>query len=142
MANNKNNKLNQWSLTLLRLVLGIIFIYHGYLKLFVPGGFVGTVDFFTKVGIIMPKTSALLVGVAEFFGGIFLIVGMITRWTVLILIFEMLIAFFTVHLRNGFLVSIGGYEFVLLILAGLVVVLVNDAGRISLGRLFKQKWLH
>lgn len=116
-------------------------LYHGYLKLFVPGGFVGTVDFFTKVGIIMPKISALVVAVAELLGGIFLILGMITKWTSLVLIFEMLVAFFMVHLKNGLLVSKGGYEFVLLILAGLVVVLVNGAGKISVGKLFKSKSL-
>ena len=67
---------------------------------------------------------------------------MITKWTALVLVFEMLVAFFVVHLKNGLLVSKGGYEFVLLLLAGLVTILVNGAGKISLGRLFKQKWLH
>ncbi|MEK6983277.1 MAG: DoxX family protein [Nanoarchaeota archaeon] len=138
----KSNNLKQWSLTLLRLVVGVIFLYHGYLKLFVPGGFVGTVDFFTKIGIIMPNISALVVAVAEFFGGLFLILGMLTKWSSLVLMVNMLVAFFMVHLKNGFLVSNGGYEFVLSILAGLIVILVNGAGKLSVGKLFKLKWLH
>ena len=54
----------------------------------------------------------------------------------------MLIAFLMVHLKNGLLVSKGGFEFVLLILAGLVVVLVNGAGELSVGKkFFKNKQL-
>ena len=137
-----NNKLNQWSLTLLRVVLGFIFAYHGYAKLFVPGGFMGTVNFFTSIGLVAPKISALIVAVAEFLGGIFLLLGLLTRWTTLVIIFEMLVAFFMVHLKNGFFVSKGGYELVLIILGALVITLVNGAGKIALGKLFKNKWLH
>ena len=138
MANGDNNNIGQWSLALLRIVLGVIFAYHGYLKLFAPGGFKGTVDFFTLIGIPVPGYSALLVSVAEFFGGLLLIFGLITRWTTLILLFQMLVAFFKVHLKNGFLVSKGGYEFVLLILVALVVVLVNGAGKLSVGKKYFQ----
>lgn len=141
MANNKNG-MSQWTLTLLRVVLGIIFAYHGYLKLFVPGGFTGTVGFMTSLGMPVPTYTALLVSVVEFVGGIFLILGMVTRWSTILLVIEMLVAFFMVHLKNGFLVSQGGYEFVLLLLAGLVVVLVNGAGMYSVGKkYFKNKHL-
>lgn len=135
------NNLSQWSLTLLRAALGFIFAYHGYLKLFVPGGFAGTVGFFTMLKIPVPLYSALLVSVVEFAGGIFLLLGMITKWSSLLLLIDMLVAFFMVHLKNGFSVSKGGYEFVLVLLAGLVVVLVNGAGKLSLGKLFKKKYL-
>ncbi|MBI2650645.1 DoxX family protein [Candidatus Woesearchaeota archaeon] len=130
------NSFNQWSLTLLRAVLGVILAYHGYLKLFVPGGLPGTAAFFAQVGIPMANVSAVVVAFAEFFGGLFLLLGMVTKWTALVLIFEMLVAFFMVHWKNGLLVSKGGYEFVLLILAGLVVVLVNGAGKLSVGKKF------
>lgn len=134
------NGLSQWTLGLLRVVLGVIFAYHGYLKLFAPGGFTGTVGFLTSLGIILPKYSALLVAVVEFLGGIFLLLGMVTKWSSLLLIIDMLVAFFMVHLKNGLLVSKGGYEFVLVLLAGLVVVLVNGAGSLSLGKkIFKGK---
>ena len=139
MPNNK--KISQWSITLLRVVIGFIFLYHGYLKLFVPGVFVGTIGFFTKVGIIAPQISALVVSFAEFFGGLFLILGMITRWATFALIFEMLVAFFTIHIKNGILVSSNGYEFVLLIMTALLLIHINGAGRLSLGKLFKKKIL-
>ena len=135
------NNLNQWSLTLLRVVLGVIFAYHGYLKLFAPDGFSGTVTFFTMIKIPFPLYSALLVSVVEFVGGIFLILGMVTKISSLLLLVNMLVAFFTVHLKNGFLVSKGGYEFALVLIAALVVVLVNGAGKLSVGKLFKSKIL-
>ena len=138
-----DNKFNQWTLTLLRVVLGVIFTYHGYLKLFVIGGLPGTAAFFAQVGIPLPNYAAVVVSFAEFFGGLFLILGVVTKWTTLVLTFQMLIAFLMVHLKNGLLVSKGGFEFVLLILAGLVVVLVNGAGELSVGKkFFKNKQLH
>ena len=48
----------------------------------------------------------------------------------------MLVAFLKVHLKNGLLISNGGYEFVLALLAALAVVLVNGAGALSFGKRF------
>ena len=137
----KNNKLNQWSLTLLRVTVGIIFIYHGYFKLFVSGGFNGTIDFLTQIGVPYPIYFALIVGVAEFFGGILLLIGLFTRLASLVLITDMLVAFFKVHLKQGFFITpkTYGYEFVLLILATLFALLIGGSGMISVGRLFKRK---
>ena len=135
----KNNSVSQWSLTLLRVVLGIVFAYHGYLKLIVPGGFIGTVQFFTAIKIPLPVYSALLVGAVELFGGLFLLLGVLTRLSSILLIINMLVAFFMVHLKNGLLVSKGGYEFVLILIAGLVVIVTSGAGKLSIGKLFKNK---
>lgn len=135
----KNNSISQWSLTLLRVVLGIIFAYHGYLKLFVPSGFTGTVQFFAAIKIPLPVYSALVVSVVEFFGGLFLILGLLTKWSSILLLIDMLVALFVVHLRNGLLVSKGGYEFVLVLISGLVVIVTSGAGKISIGKLFKSK---
>ena len=135
----KNNNMGEWSLVLLRVVLGVIFLYHGYLKLFVAGGFPGTVNFLTSLGIPVPVYSALLVSVVEFAGGLFLILGVVTRWSSVLLLANMLVALFLVHLKNGLLVSNGGYEFVLVLIAGLAVVFASGAGNLSLGSRFKNK---
>ena len=138
------NKFNQWSLTLLRVVLGVIFTYHGYGKLLVKGGLPATSQFFAVVGIPMANYAAVLVAFLEFFGGLLLILGLFSRLVSVALIIEMLVAFYKVHLNQGFFISpqAYGYEFILLILAVLVVILVNGAGEISLGKkLFKKKWL-
>lgn len=141
----KNNNFNQWSLTLLRVVLGIIFAYHGYVKLFVKGQLVGTATSFAQVGIPLANVSAVVVAFAEFIGGLLLLIGLLTRWTSLVLIFEMLVAFFKVHLKSGFFISSKayGYEFVLLILAALFVILINGAGALSFGKkFFRSKHLY
>ena len=75
------NNLSQWTLALLRIVLGVIFTYHGYLKLFVPGGLPGTATFFAQVGIPLANVSAVVAAFAEFFGGLFLLLGMVTKWS-------------------------------------------------------------
>lgn len=136
-----NNKLNNWSLTILRIVLGVIFTYHGYTKLFVAGGFSGTVGFFTAIKIPLPIFSALLVSVVEFAGGLLLLAGLLVRLASVALIIEMLVAFFKVHLKMGFMITqtAYGYEFILLILASLIVVLVNGAGKLTIKEIFKGK---
>ena len=141
----KNNGLNQWSLTLLRVVLGVIFLYHGYLKLFAPGGFTGTVGFLTALKIPLPHYAALFISLVEFVGGILLLIGLLTRGASVLLFIEMLVAFFKVHIKLGLVISqqAYGYEFIMLILAVLVVIMANGPGRFSIGKmLFRKKSLH
>lgn len=139
------NNLNQWTLTLLRVVLGVIFTYHGYGKLFVKGSLPMTAQFFAAIGIPLANYAAVLVAFLEFVGGLLLIFGLLTRWISVLLIIEMLVALFKVHLKQGFLIMppAYGYEFILLILVVLVVILINGPGGFSFGRkLFKNKQLH
>ena len=139
------NNFNQWTLILLRVVLGVIFTYHGYFKLFMKGGLPGTAQFFAAIGIPLANYAAVLVAFLEFFGGLLLILGLLTRWISVLLIIEMLVAFFKVHLKQGLLITpqAYGYEFILLILTVLVVLLVNGAGELSLGKkFFKSKHLN
>ena len=126
---------------LLRIVVGVIFFYHGYLKLFVPGGFSGFVKMLEGLGVPFPIISALLVSVVEFVGGFFFIVGMFTRWSAIFLTIDMLVALFLVHIKNGLNVYKGGFEFVLALIAGLFVIWVCGPGKLSFGKLFKSKHL-
>ena len=125
----------QWSLALLRVIVGVIFAYHGYLKLFVPGGFKGTIAFFGAIGIPMPVYSALLVSVVEFAGGLFLILGFLAKWASVLLIINMAVALFKVHLKNGFLIANSGFEFVGLLIFSSLVILLNGSGNLSLDRI-------
>ncbi len=144
MAKNNKDGIGQWVLALLRVVLGIIFLYHGYVKLFVPGGFKGTVAFFTSLAIPAPVYAAFLVSAVEFVGGILLVLGFLTRLVCIALIIEMAVAFFKVHLKQGFFItqSTYGYEFVVLLAASLLLVLTSGSGNFSVGKLFKNKYLH
>src|SRR3989344_8915174 len=130
-------RFRQWSLTLLRIALGFIFAYHGYIKLFVPGGFKMTAGFMTSIFGVSPLTGALLalvVSIAEFVGGIFLIAGFLAKWASMVLIINMLVALFKVHLKNGFLIVNGGFEFAAALIVALLVILLNGPGSLSLDR--------
>lgn len=86
-------KLRPLALLLLRVALGVIFIYHGYPKLF--GHTRQTMDAFAHMGF--PPYFAYLAGVIEFFGGCLLIVGLFTRIAGLLLAAEMAVALVQVH---------------------------------------------
>ena len=120
----------------LRIVLGIIFIVHGYMKLF--GGIEGTTGFFTNIGIPLAGFFAYVVAIAEFFGGIALILGIFVKIASSLLAVDMVVAILVVHLSKGFLISNGGYEFTLVLLGGLIALILLGAGELSLQKVFKK----
>lgn len=107
----------------LRLVLGIIFIAHGYPKLF--KNFANTVGWFNSVGIKPAKFWVLVVGVTEFFGGVALIVGFATQLAALLIAINMLGAIFLVKRKMGL---VNGYEFDLALLAMAISLVFLGAG--------------
>ena len=66
-------------LAVLRVVVGIVFVYHGYDKFFATG-IAGTTGFFTQIGAPLPGVAAPLVAVLEFAGGIALIRTLYTAY--------------------------------------------------------------
>lgn len=129
------------SLTILRLVLGVVFFAHGAQKMlgwFGGYGFHATVGFFTHIG--MPAALAFLIIVTEFFSGLGLIAGFLTRIAALGVSGLMVGAIFMVHLQNGFFMNwMGsqkgeGYEFHLLALAIAAALLLRGAGPYSVDR--------
>src|SRR6266446_5181515 len=90
---------NEGTFTLLRLALGITMFAHGAQKMlgwFGGPGYHTMMGLFTSMGI--PAPLAFLAICAEFFGGLGLIVGLLTRVAVLGIIVNMIVAIFTVHL--------------------------------------------
>ena len=126
------------TLTMLRLILGVVFFAHGAQKMlgwFGGYGFHGTMGFLEHVGL--PAPVALLVICTEFFGGLGLIVGLLTRVAALGIGGEMIGALFMVHLPNGFFMNwVGnqkgeGFEYHLLAIAIAAVLLLRGAGKFS-----------
>ena len=122
---------------ILRVPVGIIFVAHGAQKLFgwFGGyGLEGTGQWLASIGLEPGYLMALLAGSAEFFGGIALIIGLLTRPAAAVTAFAMLVAIFSVHFSNGLLLSNNGYEYALVLFAAAVAMAVQGAGRYSVDR--------
>lgn len=121
----------------LRIPTGIIFAAHGAQKLFGAfGGYglEGTGQWMASIGLEPGYLLALGAGSAEFFGGIALLLGLLTRPAAVVLAFTMLVAIFSVHISNGLFMSNNGYEFGLALFSISVALAFNGAGAISIDR--------
>ncbi len=99
---------------LLRLALGLWMVPHGAQKLFGlfgGGGIPGTAGFFSQIGLEPALPLAVLAGAGEFFGGLFLAIGLFTRPAAAVTSFVLLVAVFSVHIGNGFFAQSGGFEY-------------------------------
>ena len=138
---------NDFATTILRLVLGVIFFAHGAQKLlgwFGGYGFSGTMGYFTGV-MHIPAVFAFLAIAAEFFGGLGLIFGALTRVAALGIFVNMVVAIVMVHGQFGFFMNWAGtqkgegYEYHLLTLAIAAFLMVRGAGAASLDRLLSSR---
>jgi putative oxidoreductase len=127
---------------ILRLVLGIVIFAHGAQKMlgwFGGSGFSGTMAFFT-LGMHIPAPLAFLAIAAEFFGGLGLIVGFLTRIAAFGIGVNMVVAILTVHAKVGFFMNWTGkqagegFEYHLLVLAMVVFLMIRGAGALSVDR--------
>lgn len=133
---------NSAATAILRVVLGIVFFAHGAQKMlgwFGGYGFSGTMGFFTNT-MHIPAPFAFLAIAAEFFGGIGLILGFLTRIAAFGIAVNMLVAIFTVHHKFGFFMNWGGtqkgegFEYHLLVLAIVAFLMIRGAGAFSVDR--------
>ena len=120
-------------LAILRGATGLIFAAHGAQKLFVYG-FGGVTGAFAGMGIPFPGIAGPAVALVEFFGGLALIAGLLTRLASVGLAITMLGAIFMVHLGAGFF-GPNGFEFPLALTAAAATLMVTGAGRWSLDTL-------
>ena len=127
-----------YGILLLRIVLGSIISAHGAQKLFGwfgGGGPRGTAAGFGQLRFRAPMLMAFAAGLAEFTGGLLIATGLLTPLAAFAIAVVMLNAIVTVHWRNGFWNTAGGYEFNLLVLAAAVAIASTGAGRFSLDAL-------
>ena len=133
---------DDYAITILRLVLGIVFFAHGAQKMlgwFGGYGFSGTMGFFThQMGI--PAPFAFLAICAEFFGGLGLIVGALGRIAAFGIMCNMIVAVMMVHIHNGLFMNwFGnqkgeGYEYHLLAIAAALAIIIEGSGALSIDR--------
>lgn len=123
--------------TALRIFTGAVFAVHGYHKLFVFG-IAGVQGAFTKMGAPLPMITGPLIGVLEFFGGLALIVGFLTRFVALGLVADMLGAIVLVHFAGGFSLP-AGYEYVMMLGAAALALVLGGAGAYSVDGMIGRK---
>lgn len=97
-----------WGMFLVRIVVGAVFVIHGWDKI---ENIEGVIGFFGSLGL--PSIFAYLVGWIEFLGGLAVLLGLFYKYAVYLLAVVMVGAIYLVKFKMGFL---GGYEFDLLLL--------------------------
>jgi putative oxidoreductase len=125
-------------LLLLRALVGLTLAAHGVQKLFGWFGGPGLEAAgagFEKLGFVPGRRNALLAGLAEALGGVFLATGFATAGAAAVVLGVMLVAVVSAHLPKGFFGNKGGYEYPLVLgIVGLSLAFTG-AGRLSVDSL-------
>ncbi len=137
-----SEKTQNFSLIILRAALGVIFFAHGSQKLlgwYGGYGFDATVQFFQQMGI--PPALGALAILAEFFGGLMVLLGFFTRIGAAGISVTMVVALFSVHLSQGFFIAGDkiGYEYVFALLLMALYLVINGAGELSVDKYIREK---
>lgn len=126
---NKKSNFKNGLFFVFRVLVGLLFMQHGAQKLF---GLLG--------GQAAPLFSLMgLAGVIEFFGGLFVAVGLFTSWVALLAAVQMLVAYFMVHAKSGFFPIANKGELSLLFFVAFLALFVLGGGKFSLDKLFFKK---
>ncbi|WP_018297556.1 DoxX family protein [Corynebacterium lubricantis] len=120
-----------FTLLLVRFVLGVVFVARGYQHWFVDG-IDAVAAQFGAWNIPQAKFSAYLASSVELIGGALLIIGLMTTVVAGILLLQVALALYFVHVNNGFFVESGGVEYPAVLCIALLIVVVFGAGRASL----------
>lgn len=128
----------------LRVPIGLILAAHGSQKLFAwfgGYGLDGTGHWMASIGLNPGLAMAWLAGSAEFFGGVALMLGLLTRPAALVNALTMLVALFWVHWGNGFFLDTHGIEYALALLSATAALVFIGGGQYSLDALIETKLL-
>lgn len=120
-----------WSLLIMRFIVGVIFMAHGAQKLFGAFGGPGLQGVMGPQGPGGGGVIGLLVAIGEFFGGLGIILGFLSRFSAAALIVIMLGAIIMVHSKNGFFMSKMGFEYNLALIGLLLPILIAGPGAFS-----------
>jgi putative oxidoreductase len=122
-------------LLILRVTLGLTLASHGTQKLFGwfgGPGLDGTGNFLASLGFPPGRRHALMAGFSELGGGLLLALGLLTPLGAVAAISVMVVAVLTVHIKNGFFATNGGFEFNLLVAVSALALAFTGPGVFSL----------
>lgn len=120
--------------TLVRIVLGIMFLMHVSGKYKVGAAAIAA-NVMAKNGLEPAMAFAYAAIILETVGGVCLLIGLFTRFFAAALAIEMAIALLAVHLPRGYSAGAGGYEYVLLIGVALLTIAMRGGGPYSVDRI-------
>jgi putative oxidoreductase len=133
------NNLQPWGALVMRLVLGAAMIYHGYSKVIPAGGFHGGNTFSALerhshyvASLGLPYWMGILSALTEFFGGVLLVLGLLTRFAAFLVAVNMLFAVVMVNRHHGY----AGSEYSLALFALALMLFFFGAGACALERKF------
>jgi len=123
---------------LLRVTVGLVLAVHGSQKVFGWFGGYGpdvTGQFMEALGFRPGRRHAVTAGYVELVGGVLLALGFLTPLAATLIASVMVVAAATVHWKNGFFITSGGYEFNLVIGVAALTVAFTGPGELSVDRL-------
>lgn len=121
-----------FALLVLRLVVGPVFAFHGFAKIYRGGGLEGTSGWFESLGMQPGHLHARLAAGGELVTGICLTLGLLTAFAGMGMVGLMSVAFWAVHRGQGLLITKGGWEYVVVMATIGVTVATIGAGQWSL----------
>ena len=128
--------LEPWGATLLRVILGVSMVYHGYDKVIPAHGLHGSplsaMEHWSRfvAGLGLPAWLGYVSALTEFVGGALLVLGLLTRTAAFLVAINMLVALFAVNLHHGY----AGSEYTLALIAMAVMLLFVGGGAVSMDR--------
>ena len=137
------SRLQPYAILLLRLAVGFSMVYHSWEKVYPADGLVHAYRHHTLLSsfehfndfiatLHLPRWLGYISTVTEFVGGIFLILGLLTRFWALMVCGNMLVALVTVNIRHGY----AGSEYSLALIVMSFLLITAGAGAVSLDRKF------
>jgi putative oxidoreductase len=121
---------------LIRLIVGLVGVLHGWPKLKDLTSFIANVD---RLGIPLPEVFATAAALSEFLGGIALILGFYGRYAAFLFACTMAVAVFRVHWASGFFAKANGYEYPLMLLVASISLILSGSGPLSVDHLLGRK---
>jgi putative oxidoreductase len=125
-----------WNPVALRLALGVIIFVHGIGKLLNIGpaspGIEGFTDYLANLMVPFPEVFAWIVALVETIGGILIFIGLFARYASALIVIDMAVATWLVHIPQGLVKSGGELPIVLGLIA--IALVISGPGKLSIER--------